>query len=225
MEALLFGSLALLLGIKHSFDADHLVAVSNLLRKPRSFFSAIRLGSSWALGHMVTAAVITLLLFFFRASFLPFLLSRFETIAGVMLIALGVWSLRDAVEFHSHSHVHSHARQNHAHWHAHFFSSGPLAAFSSSEHHQMAGIGFLQGLASNDELLVLLTAFLGVAGLWELLAGVSIFSIGVVIGMIVFSALFSISRVQKNGSKYYAALSLVVGLSSIAYGAWSLFVI
>ena len=31
-----FAALALFLGMKHSFDADHLVAVSNLLTKARS---------------------------------------------------------------------------------------------------------------------------------------------------------------------------------------------
>ena len=73
-----FMFLALLLGFKHSYDADHLIAVSGILRKIKSFKSSIRIGISWAAGHMITAAIATIALFVFKDSILKFILPHLK---------------------------------------------------------------------------------------------------------------------------------------------------
>ena len=45
------------------------------------------------------------------------------------------------------------------------------------------GIGFIHGIASNDELLLLFTLTFGANSLEEILFGVGIFTIGVVAGI------------------------------------------
>src|SRR5256714_14368780 len=62
-EFVAFMVLALALGFKHSYDADHLVAVSNLITRSGSIRKTSLMSMSWAAGHMVTAAIITVLLY------------------------------------------------------------------------------------------------------------------------------------------------------------------
>ncbi|MFH1750858.1 MAG: hypothetical protein ABH863_04215, partial [Candidatus Micrarchaeota archaeon] len=68
-----FLPLALFLGIKHTFDADHLVAVSNLLARAKSVMAAMKLGISWAFGHMLTAAILTAVIFQIKEPLLSWL--------------------------------------------------------------------------------------------------------------------------------------------------------
>src|SRR3989344_2230524 len=187
-----FLPLALFLGIKHSFDADHLVAVSNVLTRARSIKASLKLGMSWAIGHMFTATIITILLFSFKDSILPLILERFETIVAFMLIALGLWSLWSARVFHRHRHAHEGKRHEHIHLHL-------KTAKSDHSHRHIFGIGIIHGLASNDELLILLTASLGASSLLEMVTGVAVFSLGVVIGMAVFSLIFTLPFLKIRG--------------------------
>ncbi len=113
--ALLF--IALLLGIKHSMDADHIVAISSILIRSPSLGNTLTLSVSWALGHMLTASVITFILYSFRELFLDKYLASFEIAVGIMLIAIALLTLAwefNIIKFgkHVHSHedgtIHSH---------------------------------------------------------------------------------------------------------------------
>ncbi len=206
-----FAFLALILGFKHSYDADHLIAVSNILRKSPSLRHSVKLGMSWALGHMLTATIITTLLYFFRESLLHSWLANFEKIVGVMLVVLGLLSLRDAL--FSHSHRHMHGKTLHSHTHAH-----TNEALGSHDHQHIFGIGIIHGLASNDELLLLFTASLGVTTLGGILVGTGIFSLGVVLGMVLFSLFFSFPVIRLRGDLFYRIISFAAGSVGVFYG-------
>lgn len=205
-----FALLAFVLGFKHSYDTDHLIAVSNLLRKSRSFASSVRLGISWAAGHMLTATIVTTLLYFFRESLLHRWLAGFEKVVGVMLIVLGLLSLKDALFKHSHTHRHGELAHSHAHLHG--------RESSRHDHRHIFGIGIIHGLASNDELLLLFTASLGVTTLGGILAGVGIFSLGVVLGMVLFSLFFSFPLIRLRGDLFQRIISFAAGSIGIFYG-------
>ena len=213
IQYLSFAGLALLLGFKHSYDADHLIAVANFLRKTPTLKSATGISISWAIGHMVTAAIITTLLYVFRESFLDNILPHFEKIVGVMLIVLGIFSLKDLLKKISvHSHAHAHENEKHSHLHVHAENK------KIHMHKHMFGIGIIHGLASNDELLVLLTAILGLATLAQILAGVAIFSIGVIAGMVAFALLFSFPILKTKSELLYKIITLATGTASVLYG-------
>ena len=205
-----FMFLALLLGFKHSYDADHLIAVSGILRKIKSFKSSVRIGFSWAAGHMITAAIITIALFAFKDSILKFILPHFEKIAGIMLVVLGIISLKDAFRFHFHRHKHGSVIHSHLHSHK---KNAP-----DHSHRHIFGIGIIHGLASNDELLVLLTASLGLATIGSILMGIVFFSLGVVLGMVLFCAILSYPLIKMSRAKTYRVFSLGTGALSVAYG-------
>lgn len=202
--------LATLLGFKHSYDADHLVAVSSMLRRVRSMGAAVRIGMSWAFGHMLTATIITVLLFFFRQSILSIILPHFEKIVGLMLIGLGAFSL---TEIFFRTEVHTHEDTAHAH----------VAGGKKHTHRYMFGVGIIHGLASNDELLTFFIASLGILTIGGLLAGLAFFTVGVVAGMVVFCALFSVPWLHLRSEAAYKMLAIGTGSISIVYGLYMFF--
>ena len=219
LEFISFMALALVLGFKHSYDADHLIAVSNILRKVDSVKSSIRIGLSWAIGHMLTATIITTTLFIFKESFLNDILQHFEKIAGLMIIVLGILSLREF--FRLHSHRHSHGNTVHSHPHIHLKKNQD----KTHPHIHIFGIGIVHGLASNDELLILFTASLAVTSLASLIAALGLFSFGVVLGMVLFTVVFSYPLIKPHSEKIYKFVSFGTGAMGVAYGALMLFAI
>lgn len=209
-----FLTLAFLLGLKHSFDADHLVAVSNFLSRASSIKKSVKLSLYWAAGHMLTAIFITFLLFTFKDIFLSAFLEKMEMLVGVMLIVLGAWSLTLLRGWNVHGHAHTHGGTLHTHAHLHAESHEKDHA-----HVHLFGIGIVHGLASNDELLILLTATLGVSSLMEMVSGVAIFSFGVVVGMIAFGTLFTFSVIKIHRENVLRLIQGAVGVISIGYGA------
>ena len=118
-EALVLG---LVLGVRHAFDADHLVAVSTIVSEYRNPLRAIWIGVSWGLGHTTTLllAGIGVLLLHLR---IPENLSLwFEFAVGVMLVLLGIQTFlafrQRKVHIHSHSHPGDESG-HHQHFHSH----------------------------------------------------------------------------------------------------------
>ena len=213
LEPLSFAGLALLLGFKHSYDADHIIAVANVLRKTSTLGSAVRISISWAAGHMVTATVVTILLYAFRESVLRIVLAHFDKAVGIMLIVLGLFSLKDLLNSHSHTHKHGNIKHSHPHAHS---NEGNIHKHA---HKHMFGIGIIHGLASNDELLILFAASLGLTTLAGILLGVAIFSAGVVLGMVLFALVFSYPLLKARSEFFYRLITIVTGAASVAYGA------
>ncbi|HYY48625.1 MAG TPA: hypothetical protein VFA17_08070 [Thermoplasmata archaeon] len=206
--------LALALGFKHSYDADHLVAVSNLITRSRSVRRTSLMGASWAAGHMLTAAIITFLLYTFRETFLAEFLDHLDVLVAIMLVAIGtVGLLWEFNVFHVHEHWHGLVQHRHFHtWlHGHLTKHG--------EHKTMFSIGIVHGLASNDELLVLFVVALGVATLGGILLGVAVFSLGVVAGMILFAVTLNYPMVRWGQGPVRRVVNTAVAILSLVYAA------
>jgi len=222
LELISFIALAFVLGFKHSYDSDHLIAVSNILRKVDSVKASIRIGFSWAIGHMLTAAVITITLFTFKESFISNVLPHFEKITGLMLILLGILSLKDFFSFHSHSHSHGDIVHSHPHIHS---KKNNGNKDKNHFHTHMFYIGIVHGLASNDELLMLFAASLAVTSLGGMIMALGLFSFGVVLGMVLFTIFFSYPLVKLHSEIIYRYVSFGTGSAGIIYGALMLFAV
>ena len=98
-----------------------------------------------------------------------------------------------------HIHRHSHDEEKHEHYHTHMF-------------------GIIHGLASNDELLILFTASLGITSLAGLLMYVGIFSLGVIAGMVIFGLVMSYPLIKSSGASLNKLVTLTLGVISIIYG-------
>jgi hypothetical protein len=197
--------LALMLGFKHSYDPDHILAVSNLLSRTKSLSTAIKMSISWSAGHMLTASIVTLILFNFRNYIISNLLGYFEYIVALMLIVLGIISLVSLRFLHMHKHEHGKKQHKHPHTHENHY------------HKHMFGIGVIQGLASNDELLSLFVVSLTITSLVGILVGVLLFSLGVVAGMLLYS--IGLNYMSKfSGDRIRTIITIASGIFSIGYG-------
>ena len=87
--------LGFFLGMRHAADADHVVAVSTIVTRQHTLGAGILTGAVWGLGHTLTILLVGGAIILFRVTIPPMLgLTMEMTVAG-MLVALGVWSLRD----------------------------------------------------------------------------------------------------------------------------------
>ena len=85
--------LGLILGMRHSTDADHVVAISTIVSKQRSIRNAAFIGSVWGIGHTVTIFIVGSLIILFGVEIPPRVGLSMEFSVAVMLILLGVLNL------------------------------------------------------------------------------------------------------------------------------------
>jgi high-affinity nickel-transport protein len=85
--------LGLILGIRHSTDADHVVAISTIVSKQRSIRNAAFIGSVWGMGHTITIFIVGSLIILFGVEIPPRLGLSMEFSVALMLVLLGVLNL------------------------------------------------------------------------------------------------------------------------------------
>jgi len=90
--------LGLMLGMRHSTDADHVVAISTIVSKQRSIRNAAFIGSVWGLGHTITIFIVGALIILFGVEIPPRLGLSMEFSVAVMLILLGVLNLSGVMQ-------------------------------------------------------------------------------------------------------------------------------
>ena len=86
-------ALGFLLGLRHAFDPDHMVAVSTIVARHRNPWIASWIGASWGIGHAATLIAIGAFVIGLRIA-IPDAFARSAEIGiGVLLIGLGVANL------------------------------------------------------------------------------------------------------------------------------------
>jgi high-affinity nickel-transport protein len=91
--ALFVAGLGLILGIRHSTDADHVVAISTIVTRQRSMRGAALIGTLWGLGHTITIFIVGCLIILGGVVIPPRIGLSMEFSVGLMLILLGVLNL------------------------------------------------------------------------------------------------------------------------------------
>jgi len=90
--------LGLILGIRHSTDADHVVAISTIVSKQGGIRNATLIGSVWGLGHTITIFIVGSLIILFGVEIPPRLGLSMEFSVALMLILLGVLNLTGVMQ-------------------------------------------------------------------------------------------------------------------------------
>ena len=91
--ALFVAGLGLVLGMRHSTDADHVVAISTIITRQRSIRGAALIGSLWGLGHTFTIFAVGCLIILFGVVIPPRIGLSMEFCVALMLILLGLLNL------------------------------------------------------------------------------------------------------------------------------------
>lgn len=85
--------LALLLGIRHAADPDHVVAVTAIAARTRRILPAMRLGLVWGLGHTLTLFVVGAGIILFNWIVPPRLGLAMEFCVALALVMVGLLNL------------------------------------------------------------------------------------------------------------------------------------
>jgi hypothetical protein len=222
-------AVALLLGLRHATDPDHLTAVSTLILSDQRDGArrAGALGLAWGLGHATTLLAFGLPVVLFRRYLPDGLIRGAEVAIGLVIILLALRLLlrwmqgyfhvhphsHEGVQ-HSHPHVHegrqaSHAPANHSHPHADALGRSPLAAF---------GIGMVHGIGGSAGvgILVVGAASSQVTGV----AALVLFASATAVSMALVSSSFGYALARGPVARRASSLIPVLALASLAFGAW-----
>jgi cytochrome c biogenesis protein CcdA len=220
---------ALLLGLRHATDPDHLTAVSTLVLSDHQHGArrAGALGLAWGLGHATTLVVFGLPVVLFRRYLPEMLVRAAEVTIGMVIVVLALrllirWARgyfhthphsHDGVQ-HSHPHLHerSHAGDEeigHSHPHASELGRSPVAAF---------GIGMVHGLGGSAGvgILVVTAATSQLRGIIALL----LFAAGTAVSMALVSASFGYALTRGPVTRRVRSLVPFLALVSLAFGTW-----
>ena len=218
-------AVAVLLGLRHATDPDHLTAVSTLVlsEEDRGTRRAGRLGLAWGLGHAVTLLALGLPVVL-ASAYLPDAVQRAaEALVGLVIVALALRLLRRWRRgfFHVHPHDHGEIRHAHphvheeaghgAHEHAHAEALGrtPLAAF---------GIGLLHGAGGSAAVGVLLIGAL--PDPTAATAALVLFAAATAGSMALVSIAWARLLLSGVVARRLVALTPVFGASGLLYGAF-----
>jgi nickel/cobalt exporter len=91
--ALFIAGIGLVLGIRHSTDTDHVVAISTIVTRQRGLRGAALIGGLWGLGHTLTIFVVGCLIILCGVIIPPRIGLSMEFSVGLMLIVLGFLNL------------------------------------------------------------------------------------------------------------------------------------
>ncbi|MCI0537014.1 MAG: nickel transporter [Verrucomicrobiales bacterium] len=225
MIAILSGLIA---GLVHVFSGpDHLSAVAPLsvVHRHQTWMTGFR----WGIGHASGVLVVGLLALVFRELLpLDLLSSWAERLVGVMLIGIGIWGFRRALENQVHTHEHLHDERRHVHIHVHRRETIHPHSSTGQPHdhgHAALGVGMLHGLAGSSHFWGVLPAL---AFPTKTLAASYLLSYGAgtVVAMISFSSVIGLVAdwLSFNGLKAYRTLLGFSSGSAVLVGSYWLLV-
>ncbi len=216
MIILLFAGIAA--GLIHVLSGpDHLAAIAPLATKypQRAWIAGLR----WGAGHASGVVFVGILSLLLRGILPVDLISSWsDRLVGVLLIGIGIWALRKALQIHTHEHEHGDKEHAHIHMHA------PNAAHEKPHVHTHAafGIGTLHGLSGSSHFLAIIPA-LALPSNAQAVAYLGCYSLGTVVAMIAFAAIIgSVStRFAKRGARLYRGMLFACSAVAIFVGtAW-----
>jgi sulfite exporter TauE/SafE len=216
IAGLVAGSLHVLSG------PDHLAAIAPLAVDARR--RAWTTGLRWGIGHsagVLTVGILSLLL----RDLLPLenISNWSERLVGVLLIAIGCWGIRKAMQVHSHEHEHN--GETHVHLHIHGAGKPHDVSKAHAHSHTAFGIGTLHGLAGSSHFLGVLPA-IALPNLIDGMIYLMAFGLGTIGAMSCFSATVSFisGRIAYRNARDYRNVMCGCSLATLLVGGYWLFV-
>jgi ABC-type nickel/cobalt efflux system permease component RcnA len=207
-------AVAVLLGLRHATDPDHIAAVSTLVAngRDRATRRAGELGLAWGLGHGLTLFAFGLPILLLD-SYLPERAQQgAETAIAVVIVYLAVRLLIRWRRGAFHEHVHAHGDVDHSHvhvGHGHRHARGRLGAF---------GIGLVHGMGGSAGVGILLVASIESTALS--VASLALLAVFTAVSMTMLSGGFGRALVTRPVAGAFAGVAPVLGTASLAFGVW-----
>jgi ABC-type nickel/cobalt efflux system permease component RcnA len=203
-------AVAVVLGLRHATDPDHLAAVTTLIAggRDRAAHAAARLGLAWGAGHATSLFAFGLPIVIFK-SYLPKPVQEAaETSVGVMIALLALWLLvrwrRGLFHLHQdHGPPHSHGTRGRVR------TRSPLQAF---------GIGLVHGMGGSAGVGVLLLASIHDRGVAVIALG--LFAFCTALSMAALTTGWGMMLATSPGRNSLSRFAPVLGGASLAFGVW-----
>jgi ABC-type nickel/cobalt efflux system permease component RcnA len=217
-------AVAVLLGLRHATDPDHLTAVSTLIASDPGDGTrrAARLGLSWGAGHATTLFLFGLPIVLLKAYLPHAVQAGAELAVGLLIVAL---ALRVLVRWRSgrfHVHAHQHGGLEHRHLHPHHAHSHEHAHDTTHELGrsplQAYGIGLIHGAAGSAGIGILLLA--GIPDRAAAVTTLVLFAAATAISMALLSSLLGWTLTRGAVVRRAFALAPALGAFSLVFGVW-----
>jgi high-affinity nickel permease len=211
---------AVLLGLRHASDPDHLAAVSTLIASgtERTKRAAARLGLTWGLGHATTLFAFGLPIVLFK-SFLPEPVQEgAEASVGLVIVALAVWLLVRWRRGVFHVHVHSHGSGPHIHAHTHNGGTAHAHRIRTRSPFQAYGIGLVHGMGGSAGVGILLLATIHNRGI--AVGALAVFALFTAVSMAITSTTFGITLSSGPMRRSFNRVAPALGTASLLFGLW-----
>jgi ABC-type nickel/cobalt efflux system permease component RcnA len=230
--------LGLFLGMRHSTDADHVVAVSTIVSRQGSIRSSATIGLLWGLGHTITIFLVGSVIIVFGVVIPPRLGLSMELCVALMLIMLGLLNLTGVMQWfrervagirrssdsltkvtpESHSATACDATPaTRPTWSAAVMKNtiGKLGIYQTI---RPLAVGLIHGLAGSAAVALLVLSTIR-SPLWST-AYLLIFGFGTMAGMMLMTAAISVPFVysERRFSSISRHLTTISGLASLAFG-------
>jgi len=220
---------ALLLGLRHATDPDHVTAVSVLALSERANGArrTSLLGLSWGAGHAATLLLLGAPLVLLSRRLPAAVEQGAELLVGTLIVALAVRLLVRWRRGHFHVHPHSHGDLRHSHPHAHEHSGTHVHGFEHEHPHGEAlgrsplaafGIGLVHGAGGSAPVALVLIGTAPTRGqaaglllLFAAATAASMASLSAALGYVLSRP--ALRRAQAAAVPLLAGASLAFGLS------------
>lgn len=219
----------LLAGILHSFEPDHVTAVSvlaadNAIKRKKASFSVIFKASQWAMGHSVTLLLFGIIALLFKSSVQVIVqdISYWAELAvGPIMILLGVQAIKrnhkinKAMRDHKKIEEHDHLNSNPIHLHG---KNGEEIAMNPLN--RSFWIGMLHGLAGTGGVLTS-ALVISATTISESIMILVVESVGIILAMGLYSYVLisSMSRFIERNMVVFKWMNALAGLASILVGS------
>jgi high-affinity nickel permease len=191
-------AIAILLGLRHASDPDHLAAVTTLVTNGSG--GATRLGLTWGLGHASSLLVLGVPIVIWKSYLPPAVEQSAEVAIGFVIMALALWLLvrwRRGAFAHDHTHLRVPPRRT------------PWQAY---------GIGLIHGIGGSGGVGVLLLAAIHSHVL--ALIALALFAVCTAISMAVLSTGFGYVLGRPRMQHAFAQVVPAFGALGLCFGAW-----
>jgi high-affinity nickel permease len=211
---------AVLLGLRHATDPDHLAAMTALIAggRDRAARAAAKLGFAWGVGHGATLLAFGLPVVVYREHLPERLQQAAETAVAVVIGYLAIRLLLRwrRGEFHLHAHTHDTFEHSHVHAHAAALEHGhqratrsPLGAF---------GVGLIHGMGGSAGVSVLLLA--SIRSTAVAVTALAVLAVFTAISMTILTGGFGLMLGSRPVRSAFGIVAPALGTASLAFGVW-----
>ena len=201
MTALLI--LALLFGIRHALEPDHIAAVLTVSAQSNSITATAKQGAIWGVGHTITLFVFSMLFLGMQIEIDKSVYLSCELFVGLILLLMGFGIIKDT--------------KNRPEKGTDHFAK-PIGKFHRKTNLSLKalGIGLLHGAAGSGVIIAIVTT--SIDSIYLKFAYIALFSIGLILSVALLSMLVSMPtqrQLKLVPAKYF---KFIIGSAAIIIG-------